>query len=204
LALGEDVPLHGGLDVFLRGARLEGEFGIECVKLEEITMGLAGRRAGAVVAGLCEIVVALVRTVVGLFTFGKILRESAEGGGQIIDNPVDPVARGCVRVVGDESKALRGGGRVAPGEGRGDVGAGAGELLGNGCAGGKVGAFELEGIGRRGLRGSADSCEEKQGEGKKESSGSHSRDFRTRRAGTEERGAEARVGRAESLAEPRW
>lgn len=152
LALGEDVALHGGLDVFLGGSGLEGEFGIEGVKLEEITMRLAGRRAGTVVTGLLEIIVALVRTVIGLFSFGKILGEGAERGGQIVEEPVDPAAGGGVRVVGDESKALRGGRGVAPGEGGGDVRAVAGELLRDGGPGGKVGAFEFERVGG-GLRG---------------------------------------------------
>jgi hypothetical protein len=141
------VVFHGALDVGFGGAESEVESCVESIELEEIAMRLASRRAGAPVAGLVKVVAALVRAVGELLPISGVFREFAGVGRQIVKDPVDPSADGRIGIVHDEREGLRSGGRIGPVELGRNVGAIAGELLGNRFARRKGIGGDLEGHG---------------------------------------------------------
>jgi hypothetical protein len=56
------------------GARLQVEHFVQSIKFEEVAMGSAGRRAGAVVAGFAEIVATLAAPAGRLIDLGHAFR----------------------------------------------------------------------------------------------------------------------------------
>jgi len=146
------MTLDGLLDIDFGGTDFEVEFGIESVQLEEVTMRLAGRRAGAAVPNFVEVVIALARVVGELLPVGNVFRKFVGVEREVIEDPVDPGARGSVRIVHDEGEGLRIGGSAGPGELGRDVGAVAGEFLWDGLTRSEGAAGELEGhSGSRGV-----------------------------------------------------
>ena len=59
----DDVALHGRVELLARRAGLQREFRIECIQPEKVSMRLARRRAGTVVANRTKIILALHRAV---------------------------------------------------------------------------------------------------------------------------------------------
>jgi hypothetical protein len=77
-AAGENVALHGALNIFFCGTRLEIQLGVERIKLEVVAMSACGR-AGPAITDFIEVIFALARTVGGLFGLWKILRKKTQG-----------------------------------------------------------------------------------------------------------------------------
>src|SRR2546422_7092045 len=125
------MPLDGLQHPVLRGAGVEARRRVEGVELEEVAVRLPGRRAGAAVAHLPEVVHALAcaagEVLVGRHAFPQLAR----GRWDVVDDPVDPRAGRRIRVVADQRERLRTGWRVAPAKGRGHVPAVAAVLLRN-------------------------------------------------------------------------
>src|SRR5262249_60603177 len=57
----DDVSVHRALDILLRRTSRQSECGIERVQLEEVAMRGSGRRTGATVSDLLEVIAALMR-----------------------------------------------------------------------------------------------------------------------------------------------
>src|SRR6266481_3861350 len=55
-SLGQDVALHGPFDLFLRGARLEIQLGIEGVEFEEVAMRLPRRRTRPPISNFFKVI----------------------------------------------------------------------------------------------------------------------------------------------------
>ena len=94
----EDVSLHCLLELYLRGAGLQGRGGVQGVQLEEISVR-SGRRAGAAIALFPEIVRSLERSP------RDGLRRDFRGiGPDIPDDPMDPGSPRGIRVIDDQGE----------------------------------------------------------------------------------------------------
>src|SRR6516165_8785398 len=113
----EHVPLDRGQHLLLGSACWQTGRSIQGIQLEEVAVRLAWRWSRATVAGLAEVVLALLRSArergVALHAFVQ----RAGIGRQVVDYPVDPGPPRRVRIVTDESKSPGAGGRVRPAQG---------------------------------------------------------------------------------------
>jgi HAMP domain-containing protein len=107
-AAGQDVALHGALEIFFGGAGLEIHFGVEGIELEEVAMELAAGRARATITNLVEVVGALARAVGGLRGLGKILRQRTQCGRHVKHYPMNPGSDRGVGIVRNQRETLRG------------------------------------------------------------------------------------------------
>src|SRR5262249_28592740 len=103
----DNVVFRRALEFPLCGSRLKPEFCVERVKVEEIPMRFARRRAWAVVTDILEIVptlygAALHKLLRGRRRFGQV----CDYRGQIENNPMDEDAGRSVRVLADDRQAL--------------------------------------------------------------------------------------------------
>jgi len=121
LGLRQNMALYGALHGRDIGFRFEARLVIQRVKLEEIVVGRANRRAWAAIANFAVIVFALARPVRKLGLRRDALGQRARRGRQIVNQPVDYGLLRCVRIVHDQREALRPRGRLGPSERGRDV-----------------------------------------------------------------------------------
>src|SRR5205085_1437576 len=103
ISLREDMPLHRVQEVFSGRARIEREFGIQRIELEEVTMRSA-RRTRAAVANLIETVRALTRDGRGLLFGRNIFGQLLCARGEVVQDPVCESSAGRIRVNYEEGE----------------------------------------------------------------------------------------------------
>jgi len=90
LSLSQDAPIHHTNRILFRRARFEGDFGVERVEFEKITVRTTGGRTGTAIADALEIVDALLRPVGKGFGAWNLLWKLRLGWRQAVKDPVDP------------------------------------------------------------------------------------------------------------------
>src|SRR5207302_9909594 len=144
LSLGEDAPIHHTDQILFCRARFEGDFCVERVEFEKITVRAAGGRTGTAIADALEIVDALLRPGGEDFGGWNLFWKLCLGWRESVEDPVDPRADRRVRVVTDKYQAFGACGNVAPFQWRGNVLAIAGVFRRNEFAFGKGGTGQLD------------------------------------------------------------
>ena len=85
----------------LPSAGFEIEHCIQCIELEEVMVSAARWRTRTPISNPSEIVPSLRAAAGNFFLFRHIVGELARPGGEIINHPVNPGARGRIRIVGN-------------------------------------------------------------------------------------------------------
>jgi len=96
------------------GAGIQIENRVERVDFEKVTVRLAGRRSRAAVAGLLEIIHALLRAAGQFRRFRHIFGKAGGRRRQIVNHPMHPRSHRRVGIVADERQAFRGGRHARP------------------------------------------------------------------------------------------
>src|SRR5947208_12071415 len=87
MSLGQDVSLHCANQVVLRCTRLEGDFGVDRIQFEKITVRPAGGRTRTAVSNALEVVDALSGPVGQGLGVGNLLGEFRRGRGKSVKHP---------------------------------------------------------------------------------------------------------------------
>jgi Integrase core domain len=101
-------------DFGLRDRRFQGEFRVECVKLEEIPVRLPRWRTRPTITFLLKVVDSLLRAGGKRCSFPCRLRQVVRISWQIEQHPMHPCAGGRIGIIHNQREALRGRRLISP------------------------------------------------------------------------------------------